>query len=417
MSDEPHPEWIERVVKLAAAVGMNPTRVRWKLIRWQESRRRGRRRLEQKLDHVRYVHKTCASCGAVQDRDAVRCSSCGVKLGGRVVQTLRRVGLVTPQAWSVSTLLALAIMAVYTRVFVAQGGGFGAPSGWLLFDFGAQWEIGSEGEPWRLVTAMFLHIGMWHLAFNLIAIATVGPQIESVYGRLTMLFVFIATGVLANVGSGLVQPEVLSAGASGGLCGLIGAAAGYGHRLGTGAGRTLRNDMLKWIAYTIVFGFALHANNWAHAFGAITGAAFGYTVPPRVWARRALAPVRAAAKLVGMVATVGAVVIIFTRTPHDHRETTGDDEVVADYRFAITACRIASVTPDAGAAQKLLDFRHAVFGDNDLLAHGKIETLCTSLFETRDQCKAGSLDRRLAGTADWRRVCDLIERAFADVDR
>ena len=88
---------------------------------------------------------------------------------------LRRIGLATPEAVSVSTLLALAIMAVYTRVFVAQGGGFGAASGKLLFDFGAQWEIGSTGEPWRLVTAMFLHIGLWHLAFNLIAIATIGP--------------------------------------------------------------------------------------------------------------------------------------------------------------------------------------------------------------------------------------------------
>jgi hypothetical protein len=257
---------------------------------------------------------------------------------------------------------------------------------------------------------MFLHIGMWHLAFNLIAIATVGPQIEAVYGRTTMLFIFIATGVLANVGSGLVQPEVLSAGASGGLCGLIGAAAGYGHRMGTSGGRLIRNDMLKWIAYTIVFGFALHANNWAHAFGALTGAAFGYTVPPRLWSRKALKPVRAVAKAFGVIGTVGALAIILTRTPGAHHESNPDEDFVADYRFAVAVCRV----PDATAAQQLVDVRHALLGSSDLMIHTDIATLCASLFATHDGCKSGALDRELAGANEAGRVCRLIKRAFAE---
>ena len=401
MGDEPHPEWIEKAVKLAAALGANPTRVRWKLIRWVEHRRRDRRRLDQKLDHIRYEHKTCSDCGAVQDRDAKVCSHCGVKLYGRGFHVLRRIGLATPQAFSMSTLLALVIMAAYARVFIAQGGGFGSPPAWLLYDFGAQWPIGSD-EPWRLVTPMFLHIGLWHLAFNLIAIATVGPQIEAVYGRLTMLFVFIATGVLANIASGQIQPEVLSAGASGGLCGLIGAAAGYGHRLGTGGGRALRNDMLKWIAYTIIFGFAVHANNWAHAFGALSGAVFGYTIPPRVWTRRALLPLRVIGKLFGVVATVGALAIILTRTPQDPR--TGDDgaAVFEVYRFAFETCRVADLSIEG--AQAIADARHVLLGSSDTLIKRSVGEMCLGMLLFRDACSAGKYNRT---------ICEVVERAAA----
>ncbi|MEO8842670.1 MAG: rhomboid family intramembrane serine protease [Kofleriaceae bacterium] len=299
MTDDEHPAWIDSLAKLSRFVGMNPTQVRWRLIRWNERR------------------KQPASA------DAPR------------TPILRRLGLSSPEAISVSTLLALVIMTTYARVWVAQGGGFSAPSGALLFDFGAQWQRRSP-DAWRLVTPIFLHIGLWHLLFNLVSLATVGPQVESIWGRTTMLFVFIATGVIGNLGSGLAQPDVISAGASGGICGLIGAAAGYGHRLGTTRGITLRNDMLKWLLYTIVFGFALSANNYAHAFGAVSGGAFGYFVSPQRWRKSVLEPVRAIAKTVGVVATIGALVIILTRKPENH---DGGD-IYYEINLQIAICKI-----------------------------------------------------------------------------
>src|SRR3569623_844051 len=119
-----HPDWIDKVAQWSRHVGMNPTRVRWKLIRWHERRNRDRRRLEQKVDHIKYA-----------------------------------------------------------RVWVAQGGGFHAPPGNLLLDFGADWHVGYGDEYWRLLTAAFLHMGFWHLAFNLLAIASVGPQVGQIWGR------------------------------------------------------------------------------------------------------------------------------------------------------------------------------------------------------------------------------------------
>ena len=305
--------WIEKVVKLTAALGFNPMRTRWRLIRWQERRRKAARRLEQKVDHIRYQHKTCDTCGAVQDRAETTCSRCEAKLGRREFQVLRRIGLGVPEAVSISTLLAVALIAVYVRVLVDAGGGIGSPPVSVLFQFGGHWPPALADEPWRLVTAIFLHAGLWHLGFNLIAIATIGPRLESLYGRMTMLLLFVVTGTLANIGSDAVGLGGVGIGASGGVMGLIGVAAAYGHRQGTWAGRALRNDMLKWTAYTFVFGFFIGADNWAHAFGALSGAAFGFAVSPERWKVPSLMPLRGVLKLAGAVAALGALVIIFTR--------------------------------------------------------------------------------------------------------
>jgi membrane associated rhomboid family serine protease len=79
-------------------------------------------------------------------------------------------------------------------------------------------------------------------------------------------------------------------GASGAMCGLMGLAAAAGHRAGTTRGRLMRNDMLKWLAYTLVFGYFIGADNRAHAVGFAAGALLGLAVAPKTmvkgWPRR-----------------------------------------------------------------------------------------------------------------------------------
>ena len=397
---EKHPDWIDKVAEWSRHVGMNPTRVRWRLIRWHERRNQDRRRLEQKVDHIKYQHKTCDECGAVQDRDAKVCTACGAKLATRTLHVMRRLGILAPEALSLSTMLALVIMTAYARVWVAQGGGFHAPPGKLLLDFGADWHVGYGGDYWRLLTAAFLHMGFWHLAFNLIAIASVGPQVEQIWGRLAMLFVFVATAVVGFVVSDAMQPNVLTAGASGGVCGLIGAAAGYGQRLGTTRGRTIRNDMVKWFAYTIVFGFAVGANNWAHLGGAVAGAAFGYAVRPQTWKLPALMPVRLVVKLAGVAATVTALVIILTRTPTP--PATGADPQTARVDLVAEICRVERVNPEAAKALYVTTFTQLGLGDQTFVEVGQ---LCKGMLGLRDACKHGQADM----------PCGPIERAFSDL--
>jgi len=141
------------------------------------------------------------------------------------------------------------------------------------------------GQVWRHATAILLHIGLLHLVFNMIALAQIGPAVEETFGRARMLFIFMLTGILGFVACQAMEMGSISAGASGAIMGLTGAAAGWGQRDGTSVGRNVRNQMLKWAAYTMIFGAMVRANNIAHAAGFISGGLLGILMPPR-WLRR-----------------------------------------------------------------------------------------------------------------------------------
>lgn len=391
---EPEDVWIERVVKLAGALGWNPMRTRWRLIRWQERRRKAARRREQQIEHLRYQHKTCPECGAVQDRDEAVCAGCGAGLIRRGAQVLQRFGAMAPAALSMSTVLAVAILAVYARVWIAGGGGLKSPSSMLLIAFGGHWPPYTADEPWRLVTAVFLHAGLLHLGFNLVALASIGPVVEGLYGRLTMLAMFVITGALANLGSQWMGLAGVGIGASGGIMGLVGVVAGYGQRVGTSNGRALRDRMLKWAGYTIVMGFAVHANNWAHAFGLVLGAAFGYAVRIEVWPRQVLLPVRALAKLVGAVGAVAALVLIFTRTAPPLLPAADErrDPVMAGFRdiYAdlVEICRTYYAGDRAAAVAAIRKHSELVTAT----AEPDLERACDEVYDLRALCAQRAVD-------------------------
>jgi len=393
-------------------------RLRWKLIRWQERRRRKAREREQVIAHITYAHKTCHECGAVQDKNEAICTRCGVKLGSRGFQMLERLGLATPVPISMSTLLAIAILVAYGRAWVAGGGGLSAPGGTLLVELGGRWPPAMADEPWRLVTAMFLHAGLWHLGFNILAIASVGPRIEELYGRATMLALFIATGALANLATLEVGRLAVGVGASGGVMGLVGVAAGAGHRAGTSRGRALRDDMLKWGAYTLVFGFAVGADNWAHMFGIIAGAAFGYLVSPGVWTRRSLFLVRTGVGLVGLIATLGAVAIILTRTPSPREDTRERPGAAVDQRAMIDGYVETCIKLYAGDPQGALATARRTMAFFDDEAPGAepsergLAEFCDSLQEMRDECKGVGTPREATAAAASRTMCEVYGPAL-----
>ncbi len=420
MTDEPaanKPEtdaWIEKVVNVAGNLGFNKTRLRWKLIRWQDKRRKAANLREQQKLHIGYAHKTCGECGAIQDKDETVCTACGSKLGKRAFQVMGRLGILMPVAISMSTLLAIGILIVYARVWIAAGGGFGSPSGYLLVDFGGRWPPLMHDEPWRLLTAVFLHAGIMHLGFNVLAIASVGPQLEELYGRATMLGMFVITGVLANVGALQVGKLAVGIGASGGLMGLIGIIAGYGQRLGTARGRGLRDAMLKWSAYTIIFGFAVGADNWAHVFGLIAGGLFGFFVRPELWRRRALIPARVLMALVGAVGTLGAIAIIMTRTPQpiDERQSASVDMTrFTDGYISVCTALYADDLPRAlEAANKVSELYEGVPGSK--MDAAAVAEMCDGLQQLRQSCDTTA---SMTGEAreQYRQMCTMYQPVFA----
>jgi membrane associated rhomboid family serine protease len=152
-----------------------------------------------------------------------------------------------------------------------------APSDYVLRDFGGRSSFYIyHGQWWRFVTPNFLHLGVTHLMFNSISLYYIGPQVEALYGSQKFIFIYLATGILSNIGA--FAFGIQGAGASGALFGLIGLMAAYGHRLGGSFGYSIRRQMLIWAGIGFVFGFLMGADNVSHAGGFIAGAALAYVI-------------------------------------------------------------------------------------------------------------------------------------------
>jgi rhomboid protease GluP len=154
----------------------------------------------------------------------------------------------------------------------------------VLVDFGAKVNILiAEGEVWRLFTAMFLHIGVIHLLFNLYALNALGPLVEGYFGHVRFFAIYMLGGLFGSLAS-YAFSDAISAGASGAIFGLAGAATVYflRYRENFGArGRALLQNMLLVIGINIIFGLSVPGiDNWGHMGGLVGGALVAYGLLP-----------------------------------------------------------------------------------------------------------------------------------------
>ncbi|HEX3015758.1 MAG TPA: rhomboid family intramembrane serine protease [Desulfobacteria bacterium] len=127
----------------------------------------------------------------------------------------------------------------------------------------------TAGQYWRLITAVFLHFGPIHLAFNMLFLFSMGPGIEALFGHWRFLVIFLAAGLLGGIAS-FAFTVGISAGASGALFGLMGAYLYFWLRRPK-MGRRIGRDILLLIAYNAMYGFIVPSvDNWAH-FGGLLG--------------------------------------------------------------------------------------------------------------------------------------------------
>ena len=121
-------------------------------------------------------------------------------------------------------LVAFAIALTYLLAFAALvAGAAGRGEADTLIGLGASFgPRTTNGEWWRLLTAMFLHRGILSLAVDLIVIVQLGVVLERLFGRVAFATVFLASGLLANTIQLAAHPVAVTTGASGALYGLYG---------------------------------------------------------------------------------------------------------------------------------------------------------------------------------------------------
>jgi rhomboid protease GluP len=387
------PPWLLGVYRL---FGATEIQARWraiKLLRWLKTFK-----LELSPPSSRVPSKLCGACGALQRSTDATCASCGAKLTSRAAHVLRRLGLSLPPIVSVSWVLAGAMLLVYVRMWLKFQNVHEALWGWSgqeLVDAGSNYGVLTlHGQYYRVLTSAFLHIGVMHIGFNLVALAQVGPTIEHEFGRGRMLFYFLLTGAVAGFASAFLQ-HANAAGASGALMGLVGIAAGWGQRLGTQQGRAIRDMMLKWGAYTVGFGFMIGADNVAHVAGFVAGAAIGYAHTPSRIGKPQSQALNAILGLVGgavMVATVALVLVLVGRAGPRPAPEADDDEAPAAVdvqrlnTVLLAKCERFTQHPDDDGA--LADLEPPSPQRSKEQRRASVTRVCASLTAARAECAA-----------------------------
>ena len=183
---------------------------------------------------------------------------------------------------SLTHILFGANVAVYLAMAIGSGTVVNFPGHALLF--GANYgPYTLTGQWWRLLTYMFMHGGILHIAFNMWCLWDLGALAESLYGPVTYGAIYIITGAAAGLASVAWNPGVLSVGASGAIFGLAGALIASFYlgefSLPSIALRGTLRSLLIFAAFNLFFGSMFAGvDNAAHVGGLVIGLVLGAAI-------------------------------------------------------------------------------------------------------------------------------------------
>jgi len=265
----------------------------------------------------------CPSCGSLVGVNDDQCLICGRRRPGLfgfagLLRMASMEDLFVPLVMWGCAAMYLASLAIDASSIGGGGGIMGllAPSGASLYVLGASGSLPvfGRGRVWTILSAPWLHGGLLHILFNMMAVRNLGPAVSHFYGGARTLIIYIAAGAIGFLASSLAGqylsflPDLLhggnfTIGASAGIFGLIGAVLHYGRRAGSAQ---LRQIATRWIINGLLIGFFIpRIDNWAHMGGLAGGYLVSFWLDP-------LTPERgehSIAALVALALSVAAIVV------------------------------------------------------------------------------------------------------------
>ena len=228
----------------------------------------------------------CPNCNKLISADEPVCPYCGVSRPGvwwkslpvtkglfsddRIIKTIiyTNVGM-----YLISLLMNPTRMGFSTNPF-----NFLSPSSNALILLGSTGTIPIDQMHrwWTLISANYLHGGILHILFNMIALYQIGPLVLREYGVGRFISLYTLGGVIGFLVSYLVGIS-FTLGASAAVCSLIGASLYYGKSRGGAYGQAVYKQISGWVLGIFLFGFLVPGiNNWGHGGGIVGGIILGY---------------------------------------------------------------------------------------------------------------------------------------------
>src|ERR1019366_3956836 len=253
---------------------------------------------------------SCSNCGKPICPDCMTVTSVGMRCPecGRQTTKVRTIRSTANRGYEVTKVL----IAINVIVFLAEGSGVYTLTGstsnsWLLnhgFLFAPL--IRYSHDYWRLVTSAFLHLDLLHIASNMYVLYWVGRLLEPAIGRARFTAIYFVGLLAGSLGVFIVSPLSQTAGASGAIFGLLGAAFAEAQRRGVDQ---VRNQLVILIVINLVITLSVPGISiGAHIGGLIGGglATLGFQQGDRL---RSPAVGYGVCLALAVVAVVGAIIL------------------------------------------------------------------------------------------------------------
>lgn len=225
--------------------------------------------------------RLCPACNTLVGTTSSRCHQCGANMNFSLAAASKSFSGILPSETSATTMIFITNILLFgVSLIVTMRGseGFnllGGINGAVLDRLGdSRIDRILGGEWWRLVTAIFLHGSLIHIAMNSWVLMDIGPPVEKVYGSARFLFLYITTGVIGFLFSAFAGNA--SVGASGSIMGLIGLLLAITTRRGGAYMLSFRKQLVVWVVSIFLFGFFVSGvDNFAHFGGLASGFLLG----------------------------------------------------------------------------------------------------------------------------------------------
>ena len=182
--------------------------------------------------------------------------------------------------YPVTSSLLLLTAGVFLSMLLVRG--FDYESVQTVYDFGGV--IGAEiqvdpSQSWRLLAAMFVHIGLQHFVLNMVTLYFIGRIAEDLFGSKAFLALYILSGLMGNLFVMIFSPEVVAAGASTALFGIFGAIASLRFIARSPYIQYLSQSYTSLILVNILFSFMPGISLAGHLGGLVGGGILAFVFP------------------------------------------------------------------------------------------------------------------------------------------
>jgi rhomboid protease GluP len=255
---------------------------------------------------------------------------------------------------------------------VGSGVSIFSPTGIDIIKWGANFgPLTLSGDWWRLISCVFVHIGIIHIAFNMYALYMAGVYLEPLLGKTKYIAAYLCTGVFASLASLWWHKDpIASAGASGAIFGMYGIFLAL---LSTNLiPKQIRKGLLQsigvFVIYNLVYGIKSGVDNSAHIGGLLSGLLIGYLYYPGL-----KSPGKKSLTLVGViaVATAGSTIFYLQNNKAADETRSRAKEEIEEYEYKDADKYREQLKIFGEAEKKAL----APFGDTTLTYQEKVEKL------------------------------------------